>query len=49
MELATRDKKHHGDSVNIVVPCEIGSCEIRRVSFDELRTLIGLAKGRGTA
>ena len=46
LELANRDKKHHGDSVNVVVPREIGSCEIRRISFDELRTLIELGQGR---
>ena len=45
-ELAAHDKKHHGDSVNVVIPREIASCEIRRVTFDELRTIIDLGKGR---
>ena len=34
------DKKRHGDSVNIVVPAEIGRAEVRRVSLGELRELV---------
>lgn len=42
MHYATHDKKRHGDGVNIVVPLEVGRCEVRRVSIDELRALIEL-------
>ena len=46
VELAAHDKKHHGDTVNIVVPRKIGSCEIRRVGFNELKTIVELGQGR---
>ena len=38
------DKKRHGDSVNIVVPAEIGRAEVRRVSLGELRELVALGR-----
>ena len=44
MRYATHDKKRHGDGVNVVVPCEIGHCEVRRASIGELRELIELGR-----
>ncbi|WP_455139570.1 3-dehydroquinate synthase [Thermophilibacter sp.] len=44
MRYATHDKKRRGDGVNVVVPAEVGRCEVRRVSFDELRELIELGR-----
>ncbi len=40
MRYATHDKKRHGTDVNIVVPVEVGRCEVRRVSLEEFRDLI---------
>lgn len=39
------DKKRHGDSVNVVVPEEIGLVRIRRVGLDELFGIIELGCG----
>lgn len=44
MRYATHDKKRHGDGVNVVVPREIGRCEVRRASMSELRELIELGR-----
>ena len=44
MRYVAHDKKRHGDSVNIVVPLEVGRCEVRAVSLDELRRLIDLGR-----
>lgn len=44
MRYVAHDKKRHGDGVNIVVPREVGRCEVRRVSLDELRALIDLSR-----
>ncbi len=40
MRYATHDKKRHGSNVNVVVPIEVGRCEVRRVSLEEFRDLI---------
>ena len=40
MRYAAHDKKRHGGDVNIVVPVEIGRCEVRRVSLEDLRGLV---------
>ena len=40
MRYAAHDKKRHGGDVNIVVPAEIGHCELRRVSLEDFRALI---------
>lgn len=40
MRYATHDKKRHGSHVNVVVPVEVGRCEVRRVSLEEFRDLI---------
>ncbi len=37
---ATHDKKRHGQTMNIVVPTDIGAVELRTVTLDELRSLI---------
>ena len=42
----THDKKRHGNTMNIVVPSQIGRCEVRTVSLDELRELVELGCGR---
>lgn len=42
MRYAAHDKKRHGNRVNIVIPCEVGHCEVRCVSMSELRELIKL-------
>ena len=42
VELACHDKKRHADSVNLVVVRAIGSCEIKRASFDELKSVVEL-------
>ncbi len=44
MHYIAHDKKRHGDGVNIVVPVEIGLCEVRRVSLEELRDLVELGR-----
>ena len=44
MRYAGHDKKRHGDGVNVVVPADIGRCELRRVSLDELRDLVELGR-----
>ena len=44
MRYVAHDKKRHGDSVNIVVPLEVGRCEVRTVDLDELRCLIDLGR-----
>lgn len=44
MGYVAHDKKRHGDGVNVVIPREIGSCEVRRVSLDELRQLVELGR-----
>ena len=36
------DKKRHGDTMNIVVPVEVGHVEVRKVSLAELRELLEL-------
>ena len=41
------DKKRHGDSMNIVVPAELGAVEMRRVGLPELRELVELGCGAG--
>ena len=41
------DKKRHGDSMNIVVPAELGAVEVRRVGLPELRELVELGCGTG--
>ena len=46
LDIATHDKKHHGESINVVIPHKIGSCEIRRTGFDELHRLIILGQRR---
>ena len=37
---ALSDKKRFGDSVNLIVPIEIGRCVIHRVTTEELKTFI---------
>lgn len=44
MHFVAHDKKRHGGSVNIVVPREIGHCEVRSASLTELRELIRLGR-----
>ncbi len=44
MRYAGHDKKRHGSGVNVVVPAEVGRCEVRRVSLGELRDLIELGR-----
>ena len=44
MRYVAHDKKRHGDGVNIVVPREVGRCEVRRASLDELRDLMELGR-----
>ena len=46
-EFATHDKKRHGGSVNVVVARDINEVEVRRITLDELRTLIDLGCGTG--
>ncbi|WP_322151863.1 3-dehydroquinate synthase [Paratractidigestivibacter sp.] len=41
----THDKKRHGDSMNIVVPDEIGRVSVRKVTLAELRELVDLGCG----
>ena len=49
IELACHDKKRHADSVNLVIPRAIGTCEIKRVGFEELKTIVELAQERELA
>ena len=49
MRFATRDKKRHGRSVNLVVPLAIGHVEVRNVDFPTLRTVIEKGCGTGAA
>ena len=42
MRYIAHDKKRRGSGVNIVVPVEVGGCEVRRVSLEELRELVEL-------
>ena len=44
MRYVAHDKKRHEDTVNLVVPLEIGRCEVRAVSLEELRRLIELGR-----
>ncbi len=43
----THDKKRHGDTMNIVVPAELGAVEVRKVTMAELRELVELGCGTG--
>lgn len=47
VELATHDKKRHGDGVNVIIPTAIGAVEVRRVTMAEFARLVEL--GCGTA
>lgn len=44
MHYMAHDKKRRGDGVNVVVPAEVGRCEVRRVSLDELAELVALGR-----
>lgn len=39
-EAIKTDKKRRGDSIDIIVPVEIGKCEIKTISMDELKELL---------
>lgn len=41
----THDKKRHGDTMNIVVPAELGAVEVRTVGLAELRELVEIGCG----
>ncbi len=41
------DKKRHGDTMNIVVPDEVGAVSVRKVTLEELRGLVELGCGTG--
>ena len=41
----THDKKRHGDTMNIVVPEQIGKVSVRKVTLAELRELVDLGCG----
>ncbi len=41
----THDKKRHGDTMNIVVPEQIGRVSVRKVTLAELRELVDLGCG----
>ena len=45
MGYLSHDKKRHGSTYNIVVPTRIGSCEVRRVSAEEMRGLVDAGCG----
>lgn len=45
MSYLSHDKKRRGDGVNLVVPTAIGSVEVRRVSLDEMRTVVNCGCG----
>ena len=40
LEVAKKDKKAYSDGINLIVPREMGKCEIRKVTTDELLSLI---------
>lgn len=44
MRYIAHDKKRHGDGVNVVVPVEVGRCEVRRVGLEGLRELVELGR-----
>ena len=46
VELACHDKKRHANGVNLVVPRDIGICDIRRVSFEDLAAIVVLGQER---
>jgi 3-dehydroquinate synthetase len=35
-----KDKKGVGDSIHIVLPCEIGRCEVQTMTFAEFDALL---------
>ena len=37
---ALMDKKRQGDTITLVVPVEIGKCELRKVPITELESII---------
>lgn len=41
--LALSDKKRHDQSINVVVPCALGSCEVRKLTLTEFRRFVELA------
>lgn len=43
-EICHRDKKANSDTITIVVPLEIGRCELKKISYDTLLELINLGK-----
>ena len=45
LSYACHDKKRHADTVNAIIPCEIGRVEIRRLTISELASLIELGCG----
>ena len=44
MHYMEHDKKRHDATVNLVVPVEVGRCEVRPVSFSELAHMVELAR-----
>ncbi len=40
LKAITHDKKAEAGSIYIVLPCAIGNCEVRKMSFDELDELV---------
>ena len=44
MHYMAHDKKRRGDGVNVIVPVEVGRCEVRRVSLDDLRQIVELGR-----
>lgn len=49
MGYVAHDKKRRGGGVTLVVPAEVGRCELRRVSLSELAGLIELGRGGGAS
>ena len=45
MQFATHDKKRHGNTVNLVVPLAIGSCEVRKTTIEEFAHVVELGCG----
>lgn len=45
MGYAAHDKKRHGDGVNLVVPEAVGACRVRRVTIEQLASVIELGRG----
>lgn len=41
---ATHDKKRHGNSINVVIPQEIGQVYIQRMSLDEFKAFLSYAR-----